>query len=199
MQSILEKTIDYYDASAERYAKKERSLSHGTGIYLGEFVGVLKKGWVLDAGCRVGEEVNTFYKLGFGVVGVDLSEKSLAIAKEKVPEAHFCLMNMCRLGFRNEVFDGVWANRSLIHLQEKECECALEEFYRVLRDGGLFYCSVQEGKGEEVSDENRYYKYYGVSEFEKLLSDAGFKQSTGRVSEPSRWGKRWINVLAIKE
>ncbi|CAN1531188.1 UbiE Methylase involved in ubiquinone/menaquinone biosynthesis [Rhabdaerophilaceae bacterium] len=94
---------------------------------------------VLEVGVGSGLALS-YYPADAQVTGVDLSKPMLDKAVEKI-EAHglqsitgLAVMDACRLGFRDAVFDAV-AGMFMITLVP-DAEAALDEFARVLRPGG---------------------------------------------------------------
>lgn len=74
------KTIGVYNAMADEYAKKLNDYAPRPEQE--KFVSLLpKNATILDAGCGPGRDCEYFVKKGLKVVGVDLSDKLLDIAK----------------------------------------------------------------------------------------------------------------------
>lgn len=74
------------------------------------------------------------------VIGIDLSKPMLDRAAEKIEHQHLaqvrglCVMDACRLGFKDASFDAV-VGQYMITLVP-DAEAALDEFARVLKPGG---------------------------------------------------------------
>src|SRR5690554_353842 len=65
---------------------------------------------ILDVGCGTGNFSVKLAEMGCKVVGIDLSEKMLNIARAKIKEdldLEFHKMDACKLEFSDEEFDGV--------------------------------------------------------------------------------------------
>jgi len=76
------------------------------------------------------------------VAGLDLSEKMLAFAAEKVPEARLFHGDMSRLSL-GESFDVVICDDSIQHLLRfEEWEAVFDRAYEHLDDEGVFILSV---------------------------------------------------------
>lgn len=97
-----------------------------------------KKARVLDVGCGAGLLANQLAE-HHEVTGVDLSAKSLEIARKTDPtkSVEYLEANAYALPFENGSFDVVCAMDLLEHVEAPEC--VLAEASRVLRPGGLFF------------------------------------------------------------
>ncbi len=91
-------------------------------------------GYVLDVACGTGDMVVELQKHGCNVIGVDLSEEMLAIAKVKAPTATYMIADAEHLPFEDATFDAVtcaFGVRNFVHLEQ-----GLNEMLRVLKPGG---------------------------------------------------------------
>ena len=88
---------------------------------------------VLDAGCGEGE---TIRRLGGilppSVTGIDIGERAIACARQRVPEATLMCGSVYELPFEDRSFDLVLCLEVLEHLDQPEA--ALAELRRVARD-----------------------------------------------------------------
>jgi 2-polyprenyl-6-hydroxyphenyl methylase/3-demethylubiquinone-9 3-methyltransferase len=93
----------------------------------------------LDIGCGAGILTNALAEEGHKVSGIDLSEKSLAIAIEndKTKTVDYRHENAYALPFPDECFEVVTAMDILEHVEEPEK--LIQEASRVLKSGGLFF------------------------------------------------------------
>ena len=84
------KTIEAYVKLGEKY------LGHGkTAREFPEFIKLLPKGGrVLDVGCAGGRDSKRFTQKGFKVIGIDLVDLFLKIARKNVPKAKFIKGNI---------------------------------------------------------------------------------------------------------
>jgi SAM-dependent methyltransferase len=178
----------------------------GTDIFI---KGLRPGAHVLDVGCGGGVKSRYFIDRGFSVVGIDISEKLLEIAKREVPEAEFKMLSMADLGSMPETFDGVFAQASLLHIPKKKAGEVVKEMVGRLVPGGFLYIAVKESRAgspeEEVVKENdygyeyeRFFSYFTMHELERYLADAGlnviFKL---RNQNPS--GKTvWLQIIGRK-
>lgn len=99
---------------------------------------------VLDIACGTGDSSITLYKRGFNVIGIDIAEEMLNIAKRKnatlklyknlaLPE--YILANADSLPFKDNSFFAVTISFGIRNFENREK--ALKEIYRVLQPGGI--------------------------------------------------------------
>jgi 2-polyprenyl-6-hydroxyphenyl methylase/3-demethylubiquinone-9 3-methyltransferase len=94
---------------------------------------------VLDLGCGGGLVANALARLGHDVVGVDLAEECLAVARlhDSTGRVHYAAADARDLPFAGESFDAVCAMDFLEHVEDPEAVVA--ESARVLVPGGRFF------------------------------------------------------------
>ena len=96
---------------------------------------------VLMLGCGTGEENVLLREFGAtDIVGIDLSEESIRLAKESYPDCQFIVGDMHKLPFENNFFDFVYSSLA-VHYSE-EPESVYNEIYRVLNNAGRLLVSV---------------------------------------------------------
>lgn len=91
-------------------------------------------GSVLDVACGTGDMASELCSRGCTVVGVDLSEEMLAIARRKVVNGKWEIADAENLPFEDGSFDAVtcaFGVRNFVHLKQ-----GLSEMLRVLKPGG---------------------------------------------------------------
>jgi len=209
MDEYIKKTIAAYNASPQKYAEKTQSLTPHPEIE--EFLSdISKNGTILDAGCANGRDTQFFVDQGFKVVGIDLSEELIKIAKRTISDAEFRLMDLRKLEFSDNYFDGIWCNATLHHLNIEDSKKALNEFCRVLKPRGKLFISVKEGQGSEdlletfSSDNSRFYMYQTIESLEGLLLGAKLNPiKTHVINEKEKFGKdtrdlNWVNSYSMK-
>jgi FkbM family methyltransferase len=103
----------------------------------------------LEIGCGYGDLSVEIAKLGFDVVGVDISEPGIQQAvelakKEKLDaKAQFMVMDAASLEFPDNSFDTVLIPEALAHIIDSRK--LMEEAVRVIRNGGRIIVSVPNG------------------------------------------------------
>jgi SAM-dependent methyltransferase len=108
-------------------------------------------GPVLDVGCGAAGHVGRFVAdLGVRVTGVDLSARSVALARRLSPALRFVAADMRALPFATGAWAGVVAFYSLIYTADPRP--ALVELRRVLRRGAALLVAVHGGEGAQHFD-----------------------------------------------
>ena len=163
-------------------------------------------GLVLDAGCGNGV-YSRYLSDKFQVIGVDISEKQIALARQNSPKADFFCEDMTRINFPDEHFDGIVAFYSIIHVPRDEQFDLLSNFYRMLNFKGVVLLVFHINDDPESYENNffsRGVKMYW-SGFDKnanliMLKNIGFKIICSKsVKESPKWGESsHLFVLAEK-
>ncbi len=152
---------------------------------------------VLDLGSGGGRDSKYLHDHGINVIGVDYSTGMLEEARKRNPEIEFLEMDMRKLTFANNNFDGVWACASLLHLKKEELPIALAEIKRVLKLGGILFAAVKEWSDNLAKPDKygqRFFAYYKLDEFQEKIAESGFKILDSGVNN---W--HWIHVFARAE
>ena len=146
----METLIDYYDDFAQEWAERWYE-NESLKPYLHKFLSYLPQNPnVLDLCCGCGYESMRLHNMGANVVGVDLSEKSIAIAKERNPKLRFYVRDMLKSYKDLGQFDGIACIAGIVHLQSNELEQAFINMHEVLKPDGYLLLVFKE------SGENRY-------------------------------------------
>jgi len=163
-------------------------------------------GRVLDVGCGSGVKSEYLIAHGLNVVGIDVSDKLLDIARREVPEGDFRVLSMTDLEKMPETFDGVFAQASLLHIPKEDAGEVVKKMAERLAPGGLLYIAVKEVREgrpeEEVVKEHdygvafeRFFSYFTMAELERYLADAGLSVVL-RLRNPSPSGKTvWLQII----
>ena len=103
---------------------------------------------ILDVGCGDGRHCVLIEKNGGKAIGIDLSKSILEEAKAYYPNGDFRKMDMRRLLFDDDYFDGIWASGCIYHVIKSDVRKVIKEFRRVLKIDGVVGLSFKLGKGE---------------------------------------------------
>lgn len=201
-------TIATYDEIADFYAN---SMDVFTPIDDRKmFLSYLSpKSRILDVGSAAGRDSIFFSAQGHITVGVDLSQKLLAIARKKAPSLIFLHDDIRKKMFPDGSFDAVWACAVLLHQRRVEIPSILKNFYDVLARDGMLYIRVKEGEGEAgvkeklSKNKQRHFTYFRLDELKNIVKSAGFDiqkafRSNEKVINAQLRDIWWITIIARK-
>ncbi|MBD0261614.1 MAG: class I SAM-dependent methyltransferase [Tolypothrix sp. Co-bin9] len=143
----------------QEYYKEDLAFIHDVGFHdyaLKSAPGILEilaqnkieQGLVVDLGCGSGLSAQEFVKADYQVLGIDISESMIAIARTRVPNAEFRALSLFKANIPqcnavtsigeclNYLFDPDSDRSSLIHL--------FHRIYSALIPGGLFIFDIAE-------------------------------------------------------
>jgi len=165
------KTIAFYDTAAERYANLTDTGRPNENLLA--FMALLPAGgFVLDIGCGPARASVQMRDAGFRPDPVDASTGMIELAnKTHDIGAHLATFDDIDMV---DVYDGVWANFSLLHAAHEDLPRYLSAIAKSLRSKGIFHIAMKVGTGVERDKIDRLYSYVSVPELRGLLNDAGF-------------------------
>ena len=184
MSDKIKDVKQYYDVTAGEWAQQwyanEMMLP-----FLQKFISLLPdKPRVLDAGCGAGYESMRLFRLGADVVGVDISEKSIEIARSKNPDCRFEIINCKMLDKKLGTFDGIVSIALIVHIEGDDLQLIFDNFKRVIKSAGFLFVAFVEGDGfcEKRSfieiDGEKYNRSFYLHKPERIIETAkvaGFK------------------------
>jgi SAM-dependent methyltransferase len=147
--------------------------------FLAEFMELLPpSGSVLDLGCGAGVPSAQRLAERFHVVGADISEAQIALARQNVPQAELVRADMLDLDFPDGSFDGVAALYSIAHVPRDQHSRMFSRVMRWLRPGGIFLASLGVGDIAGWTGEwlgvPMFFSSHRANVSRRLLSEAGF-------------------------
>ena len=173
-------TIDIYNKNAAKYANLE--IDKVSLKAYREFSSLLpKNGIVLDYGCGPGYFSKKFLADGFQVNAFDASEKMIEIASMET-RVNWWLGDF--KSFRaTTLYDGIWANFSLLHAPKKEISQLIQTIFKSLKPHGLFSLGLKLGKGEKRDKMGRQYSYFEEHEIRQILLKEEFYPISHHLGE----------------
>lgn len=93
---------------------------------------------VLDLCCGWGQSTRFLVERSQHVTGLDASPRSLAAARQAVPQATYVEAWAEAMPFADHEFDVVHTSVALHEMEPEQLQAILKEVYRVLRPGGWF-------------------------------------------------------------
>jgi ubiquinone/menaquinone biosynthesis C-methylase UbiE len=169
-----------YDAIASRYLTWSAEIDRDPRLrFLGELERRLDDGsTVVDLGCGVGLPCTAMLAERHSVLGVDISDVQIRLARERVPTARFERHDLATFDLPEQSHDAVTAFYSLTHLPRDQHLALLTRFQRWLRPGGLLLATFSAGESDGVQDDflgvPMFFSGFDADTNRRLVSDAGF-------------------------
>ena len=156
MSDYIKKNFDYWNR--EYHSPNVESFIFRLKSYLlNKHISKNKKLTMLDFGCGEGVNIKYFrdtYK--FDGYGVDISKKSINVAKKNISRKRFKLINSTvdkSENFFNKKFDLIISIQTLYYLNNQDLKDRLNSFNRILKKNGLVFFTM-------MSKKNNYFKKY---------------------------------------
>ncbi len=190
-------TIGVYDRQAAEYAAKTDAYNT-TDPRLAAFIAACPAGGrVLDLGCGPGRSAAKMAEAGLTVEAVDASAAMVAMAAGH-PGVSARQATFDEIA-GEALYDGIWANFSLLHAPRADFPRHLAALHRALKPGGAFQIGLKLGTGEARDRLGRHYTYYTEDDVMDHLRAAGFTPTDIKHGEGEGLDgttSPWISVLA---
>ena len=186
---------DYYENNAKRYA--EETFSADMSEQYGRFLPLLREqARILDVGSGSGRDACYFQDQGYKVTALEPSKNLCKEIRKVFSGEIICsdIQNYQPL----ELYDGIWACASLLHLQEKEVLQFFEKIDQYLDDNGIIYISGKNGISTGEVEDGRFFLEFTDRLVEKILTvnkQLKLEQLWYTEDVSGRRGFRWLNVV----
>ena len=165
---------------------------------------------LLDVGCGPGHDSAYWTKKGLRTLGIDVSPKTIGVARGLYPMLEFQVLDVLHLKKSGRKFDAVWMAYSLLHIARDSATDVIKSVSFSLRDGGIFFVettvmdSTQEGvrpiaglKDEAGQEIEVPYTAWSIDDLTTLLGSCfSVEWSKVYVPLPGR-PKIWSAVLRL--
>lgn len=191
-------SIDYYNRYAVPYF--EETVNADMGEIMESFAELLpENAEVLDLGCGSGRDTIALEEKGFYVTPMDGAEEMCKLAE--VNTDHEVLQMRYEEMEFEDVFDGIWACASLVHLTEEEMVVIMGKVVHALKNDGILYFSIHKGDRDGIYN-GRYFRDYTKRELNGLIERFPELELINIwTTQDVRSGlgdKQWLNVLVKK-
>lgn len=136
---------------------------------------------VCDAGCGPSAHIGRYlFDKGIKVIGVDISEKCVELARIYNPEMKFECADIGSMPFAENTFDGLISYYSIINTPKIYIGKLFSEFNRVLKPNGCLLVAAKAGTSEGYIDEllgiktKNYFSHFTKEEIVSYFKDTGF-------------------------
>lgn len=189
-------TLSWYRENAIQYAEETRNSLVLDALW--EFLSRMKEGGtILDYGSGSGRDSAYFLNKGFSVDSLDGSAEMKAQAERlfgiKVKLASFLSLE------EKDKYDGIWAQASILHLEEHDLRVALTLIERALKRDGVFYSSFRKGEGDGYEN-GRWYTNMTERRFLSFLPASLYVEKIWE-SQDVRPGvsRTWLSIICRKK
>lgn len=133
-----------------------------------------KEAAILEVACGPGNITRHLLaqRPDFKLLGIDLAEKMIDLARINNPDAEFRVMDGRNIGELNQQFDGILCGFGLPYLSQEEVLLFIREASQLLRPSGVLYLSTMEDdysksgfKGSSSGGSDQLYTYYYKADF----------------------------------
>lgn len=185
----------YYSANAQTYFERTVNvdMSSSREVLTRELAPGAS---ILDAGCGSGRDSKAFLEEGFEVISFDGCPELCALASAHTGQPVLNL-RFDELKF-SQVFDGVYASASLLHLDDEALTEALRRLLGSLKPGGMLFASFKHGFGLRIDEATgRLFNDMNDARVRRFIAAAGGKTMGTRVDADTMGrGNDWLAVLA---
>ncbi|MCX6630072.1 MAG: class I SAM-dependent methyltransferase [Candidatus Solibacter sp.] len=168
---------------------------------------------LLDVGTGHGRDLSYFARMkDVDAYGIDTADGFLEMLRERqrcetIPRWRVLGMDMRHLAFKDETFDIVRHNATLLHLPligpGYGVDEALAETYRILRPNGVLYALVKAGDGMAIFDTReglgpRFFQFFSERTLEECVCRNGFEACEITRHSSQRAGRliEWLSITA---
>ncbi|MDF2511651.1 MAG: Methyltransferase type 11 [Herbinix sp.] len=158
-------SIEYYNQNAAEYF--EHTVDIDMQESWDEFTALLPEGGsILDLGCGSGRDSAHFISCGFDVTAMDASEEMCELASIHIGQ-DVLQLSFDEIDFK-EVFDGIWACASLLHVPSSKIDNIFNKVIDSLKINGVLFMSFRYGDFEGERG-GRYYTDYRTKALKELI------------------------------
>lgn len=136
---------------------------------------------VLDLGCGNGRALKVLFEKGFRVIGVDVSDKMLDMAKKHVPNGKFHKKDFTGLDFEPKSFNAIISFFAFNHIPKNDFRKVMKSCSKFLKKNGYLLLGMVKGNEEGYfsgfygKDKELYGASYSEKEMTGILETAGFE------------------------
>lgn len=193
----LKQTIAYYDQNAKSY------FDLTVGVDVSEIRQVLTNkvaapAHILDAGCGSGRDTKVFLEQGYTVTAIDASSQLAALASEYTGIA----VKTCQfsdLTYSAE-FDAVFANASLLHLDNLRLVEGFKKLFTALKPQGYLVATFKKGFEAYVDEATkRFFNQMTAQRLELEVKNVA-ECNVEIIEVPDKMGRNqdWLILVAQK-
>ncbi len=197
---VKKNTKNIYEINAKAFdEQREKKLFEKA--WLDRFIKLVpENGSILDVGCGAGDPIAKYFiKKGFQVVGLDISESMISIAKKRFPNFKWLLHDMKDFDLETK-FDGIIAWNSFFHLDHDDQKKSLLAFSKHLNPYGILMFTAGPENSEvlgTVNGHDVYHSSFSFDEYKDILSSLGLSVIDYKLDDPDCQGHSIYLIQSI--
>ena len=186
-----------YNKIAEKY-DKQRKLYQSKPLLLRFLKHTLENSKVLDLGCGAGIPVSGFLAdKGCKVTGIDFSDGMLELARKNVPNARFIKMDITKIKFKENSFDGAVSFYAIIHIPRQHHPKIYKKLHKILKpDAIIMFNAGGTNKWEETSRDYlgvpMFWSFHHPKTTIRIISKAGFNIIWSKILKIGNEKQFWV-------
>ena len=188
-------TLDFYQNNASDYATNTFCINQSE--LCDRFLRyVIPGGRIVDCGCGSGRDLKYFKEHGLDCSGFDGSSQLSRIASVNSG------IDVCCCTFDNWIpdgrYDALWANASLLHLNEESLISFMHKAEEALMPGGVICFTMKTGIVDGYDEKGRYFRNFNEERLGQLLAEVpSFELIEKLISQDlmGRAGLKWMNII----
>ncbi len=172
---------------------------------LARFSRFLPKGSrVLDLGCGAGVPVTKFLiNKGYKVTGIDFAEGMLKLARKNVRNARFIKMDITRMRFPSNFFDGAVSFYAIIHIPREKHSKIYRSLHKILKPNGVMMLNASGTNTWEETVRNylgvpMFWSFYNPKRTAKMIKNSGFEILWSKILKIGGERQFWVLAKNIK-
>jgi len=181
MEDYKSETVRAYNQFADDFGDKFQSHFNevAAGFAAAFLTSNLPGNRILDAGPGPGDHAAYFASGEWKVTCIDLSPQMVTLCRAKGLDAK--VMDLEKLAFQPDSFDGIWAYTSLLHLPKAKIPDVVQNLRKLLVKNGVLGIAMLQGAGEGFKQDERYpdtrrwFSYVNPADLDALMG-RGFER-----------------------
>ncbi|MDE6640257.1 MAG: class I SAM-dependent methyltransferase [Acetatifactor sp.] len=188
-------TISYYNQNADQYFRDtvDVDMSECCDRFIKY---VIPGGKIIDIGAGSGRDVKYFKDRGFDVEAIDASEELCRLATEYT--GIHVQYEKIQDWSPSRVYDGIWANASLLHLGIDEIEEFICKVSDYLQTGGALYISIKKGINNGYDSNGRFFTSFSEENVQQIVAKSTayeIAELWHTVDKMNRDEVQWLNLI----
>jgi len=169
-----------YDELAEKYLQIRKLEARDITFINLLFERVSRDGRILDLGCGSGVPLTRMMAERYIVIGIDISQNQIDLARKNVPGVEFIKQDMTAITFPEGSFDAVISYLAILHVPRDEKICLFKNIFKILKKGGILLMAIGQDDwvsepGDELLGTPMYWSQFGTEKTKTILEEIGFE------------------------